>query len=149
MRVSEAGLALITRPRVGQGLEYLTQWNDRWGMFSLIGGRIEAGETFRQCCEREVAEELGLTPGTDFAVAAEPVRSPREYTAVSGSAGVETRYCVGLYVVELLQPAAHVRVAALPTNRWLTDDEVDSLVTDDGRRVSAQVRTVLSLFEVR
>src|SRR5438128_10124068 len=72
MRLSEAGLALVRRVGPDGAPEYLVQWNDNWQRFSLPGGHVEPGESFRACCAREVAEELGLSAGTDFRVAPEP-----------------------------------------------------------------------------
>lgn len=57
-RISEAALALITRTNALGHAEYLAQWNNNWDAFSLIGGHVEEGETFRQACLREICEEL-------------------------------------------------------------------------------------------
>jgi len=147
MRISEAGLALIERTRADGSAEYLSQWNDNWGMYSLVGGHVEVGETFRECCIREVTEELGLTLEADFSVAPGPIAPLREYVALSGSAKVETRYRVELYRVELAAHAAS-QVASDAENRWLTLPEVVAGVTDDGRPISAQVRTMFQLCGV-
>ena len=143
MRVSIAGLACIRRVGAA-GPEYLTQWSDRWGMFSLVGGHVEAGETFRECCVREIEEELELTVGVGFSIAERPFRSEVEYTAMSGGAKVETRYRVELFAVELTT-AAVARVNAKPANRWLTPAEIAAGTTTDGQPISAQVRTVFTL----
>lgn len=149
MRVSEAGLALIRRTGPGGTPEYLTQWNDKWQRFSLIGGHREPGESFRACCAREVTEELELTAGTDFRVAPEPVVPVCEYRALSGSAGVETQYRVALFEVELLTPEAIAKVDADPGNRWVREPEVRRHFTfTDRRAVAAQVETVLTLTGV-
>lgn len=62
MRTSQAALAIITRISSLGNPEYLTQWNNAWNAYSLIGGHVEEGETFQQCCIREVAEELVCGP---------------------------------------------------------------------------------------
>ena len=54
MRFSEAALALITRVNAQGETEYLTQWNEKWQAYSLIGGHHEEGESFRECCIREI-----------------------------------------------------------------------------------------------
>ena len=143
MRMSIAGLACIRREGPA-GPEYLTQWSAKWGMFSLVGGHVEAGETFRACCVREIEEELELTLGVGFNVAERPFRPEVEYTAMSGGSKVETRYRVELYAVELLTPAA-TQVDANPANRWLTAAEIAAGVTNDGKPISAQVKTVFTL----
>ena len=146
MRMSIAGLACIRREGPA-GPEYLTQWSAKWGMFSLVGGHVEAGETFRACCVREIEEELELTLGVGFNVAERPFRPEVEYTAMSGGSKVETRYRVELYAVELLTPAT-TQVDANPANRWLTAAEIEAGVTTDGQPISAQVRNVFTLSGV-
>ena len=143
MRVSEAGLALIRRVGADGSAEYLTQWSARWARFSLVGGHVEPGESFRECCVREVAEELELVAGVGFRVAPEAVGPVCEYRAVSGSAGVETLYRVQLFATELLTLEAHAKVNADPANRWLTEPEIRRHLTSADRRpVAAQVETV-------
>ena len=146
MRTSVAALALIRRA-APTGDEYLTQWNGKWGMYSLVGGHVEGEETFRECCVREVAEELGLSPA-EFAVAPAAVSPTLEYTAMSGGAKVETLYRVALFAVELRTPEAVAKVSAMPENRWLTLPEVSAGATTDGKPVSAQVTTVFTLSGV-
>lgn len=148
MRISEAGLALITRPGPDGTTEYLTQWSDSWHMYALIGGHVEAGESFRTCCVREVSEELELTPDIDFRVAPDPVMPLREYTAISKAAGVPTLYRVELYATELVTDEARKKVDARPENRWLLLSEIRKMFTVDGKPISAQVKTVLELFGV-
>ena len=40
MRISEAALALITRVNMRGEMEYLTQWNEKWQAYSLIGAHL-------------------------------------------------------------------------------------------------------------
>lgn len=141
MRESIAALALIRRIGAG-GTEWLTQWNDRWEAFHLIGGQKE-DETFRHCCAREVAEELGLVEGVGFRVADEPA-AHLEYVAYSRSARVETRYVAELFDVELLGDAADA-VARDPANRWVTTDEITAERCRDGRRVSETTGLLLGM----
>jgi len=145
MRVSEAGLALIQRLGPGGVPEYLTQWNEKWQRFSLVGGHREPAESFRECCAREVMEELELVAGRDFRVAPEPIVPMVQYQAVSGSAGVETLYCVQLFVTELLTPEASAQVIANPLNRWVSEPEIRRHSTAPDRKpISTQVETVLT-----
>ena len=111
---------------------------------AAAAGHVEAGETFRECCVREIEEELELTVGVGFSIAERPFRPEVEYTAMSGGAKVETRYRVELFAVELTT-AAVARVNAKPANRWLTPAEIAAGTTTDGQPISAQVRTVFTL----
>ncbi len=142
IRVSEAALALFQRHGPA-GAEYLTQWNDAWQCYALIGGHVEPGESFRACCVREIAEELELTPDVDFRVAIAPLRPLCEYTALSKAAGVETRYRVELYAAMMLTHAGETRVNANAANRWLTETEIRRHDCAAGKEISIQVETVL------
>jgi len=146
MRISQAGLACVRRDGP-TGPEYLAQWSAKWGMYSLVGGHVEAGETFRECCAREVAEELYLPPSA-FTVADSPLAPTVEYTTISGGAKVETQYRMELYAVDLLTPAAVAKVSAMPTNRWLSVAEILAERTTDDKPISAQVKTVFALSGV-
>lgn len=144
-RSSHAGLALIARVNAAGGTEVLAQWNERWQAWSLIGGHREAGESFRECCLREVEEELGLRREIDFTVAAAPISPTVEFTMFSKSARAETRYAMELFSVEILSTAACDAIDVHPLNRWLSAAEIAQRQTTDGRPVSEQVPRVLTL----
>lgn len=57
------------------------------GLWSVPGGRLEAGESLRECCRREVMEETGIAvePGPIVAVA-ERIRSGFHYVIVDFAA---------------------------------------------------------------
>jgi hypothetical protein len=148
VRISQASLALIERTGPGGATEYLTQWNDRWQAYSLIGGHIESGESYRDCCIREVAEELGLAPEVDFRVAPQPLGARCQYTALSQSAGVPTEYQIEIFATELLLPAAVATVSANPHNRWSSLADIQRGSTADGRTIAQQVVRVLGLIGV-
>lgn len=143
MRISEAALALITRVNAQDEAEYLTQWNEKWQAYSLIGGHREEGESFRECCLREVEEELGLKRIADFTVAAKSVGSTVDFTMDSMSAGEETRYGIELFRAEIASANVYDAVNAAPLNRWLSASEIENRMTEDGRTVSEQVFRVL------
>jgi 8-oxo-dGTP pyrophosphatase MutT (NUDIX family) len=145
MRISEAAFALITRVNAQGEAEYLTQWNEKWHAYSMIGGHREEGESFRECCIREVQEELGLVPGSDIHIADTPLRPADEFTEFSQSTQVQTRYSFELFAVEKLSAASMVTVDANRQNRWLTEKEIRELNTKEGQPVAAQVVRVLSL----
>ena len=84
MRQSIGAEALICRQDEGQAL-YLAQWNQRWQKYNFVGGHKQPDETFRQCLEREINEELHLQKDVDFVVAGEPLAHV-DYTSWSESA---------------------------------------------------------------
>ena len=142
MRVSVAAFALIRRRGPGGGDEWLTNWNDGWNALNLVGGHKRDGESFRDCCGREVAEELGVVAGVDFRVAPEP-ESRLDYIADSRRTGEKTAYTHG----SVRRRSAHRR-GPRPRRRrprpvWLSEREVRALRAADGRAVSATVEYVL------
>jgi 8-oxo-dGTP pyrophosphatase MutT (NUDIX family) len=143
MRQSVAALALIRRLGPSGEVEWLTNWNDKWAALNLVGGHQRPGESFRQCCAREVTEELGLTEDVDFQVASAPA-AHLEYTAESKSSGTATAYTMELFAVELLTAAARARVAADPATAWVTGQEIRAGRAADGRAVSATVLHLLT-----
>jgi ADP-ribose pyrophosphatase YjhB (NUDIX family) len=142
MRTSVAAFALFRRAGPDGRVEYLAQWNDGWDAFHLVGGHKRDGESFRACCAREVAEELGLVEGRDFRLAAER-RSHLRYAHWSKRAKAETDYTVELFDAELLGDAARA-VEADPRNRWLTEGDIRAGRCRDGRAVSPTMLRILS-----
>ena len=142
MRVSEAALALITRVNPLGKTEYLTQWNEKWQAYSLIGGHREDGESFRDCCIREIEEELGLKRDVDFTLADRPERPTYEYTAFSKSAQEVTCYQVELFSARIAR-SAMTAIEAIHDIRWLTVGEIQHRQTSTGRTVSEQIAIIL------
>jgi 8-oxo-dGTP pyrophosphatase MutT (NUDIX family) len=140
MRTSVAAFALFRRAAASRHVEYLAQWNEAWHAFHFVGGHKRDDESFRDCCVREVAEELGLVEGRDFRLAPER-RCHLRYIHRSESARADTAYTVELFDAELLSPA----VEADPNNRWLTESDIRAGRCRDGRAVSPTMLRILSL----
>jgi ADP-ribose pyrophosphatase YjhB (NUDIX family) len=143
MRTSVAALALFRRTAPAGRVEYLAQWNEGWHAYHFVGGHKRDNESFRDCCVREVSEELGLVEGRDFRVATEPHRHLC-YTYWSERAQADTAYTIVLFDAELLPPAA-AAVEADADNRWLTDSDIRAGHCRDGRAVSDTMLHILSL----
>jgi 8-oxo-dGTP pyrophosphatase MutT (NUDIX family) len=142
MRRSEAAVALIRRIEDGATL-WLAQWNAKWGAYHFVSGHKRPEETFRECLEREVAEELGLRADIEFRAAAEP-SAHLEFTAYSESAAVETTYTMELFEVELEGDGPRRAIAGDPRNRWLTEAEIGNARAAAGRPVSATMKRLLT-----
>jgi 8-oxo-dGTP pyrophosphatase MutT (NUDIX family) len=142
MRRSLAALALIRHTTDSGETVWLLRWNQRWQAFSFVGGHREDGETFRACCVREVAEELGLHDDGDCRVDEQPLKH-LEFTAWSQAAQEDTAYTFELFEVELRTLAARQQVAASPHNHWVTAAEVRAGRTGDGQPISPTVLRVL------
>jgi hypothetical protein len=143
MRTSVAAFALFRRAALAGRVEYLAQWNEGWHAFHFIGGHKRDNESFRDCCIREVSEELGLVEGRDFRVAFER-RSLLRYIHWSERAQTDTAYTVELFDAELLSSAA-ASVEAGANNRWLTESDIRAGRCRDGRAVSPTMLRILSL----
>lgn len=143
MRESLGGCALITGERDGQRV-YLANWNEKWNAWSWVGGHKHDDESFRECVIREVHEELGLDPATDYTVA-EREHKRLDNVAMSASAGAVTNYVLVWFAVQLTA-AAIARMADDPQVRWLTEREIIDLRTSDGQPVSS---TMLKLIETQ
>ena len=63
-------LAIIVETPEGVVLAHNRQWPV--GMFSLISGFLECGETSEECAQRETCEELGLEPGAPVLIGVYP-----------------------------------------------------------------------------
>ena len=145
MRQSTAAVALIRRQQRGQTV-WLAQWNPGWQRYHFVAGHKRPNETFRECAEREIGEELDLQKGSDFTVDEEPL-AHLEYTAWSEGAKAETNYTAELFQVELNGYAAWERVEANTANRWLSKEEIRSGHCGDGAPVSETMRFFLSKVE--
>jgi 8-oxo-dGTP pyrophosphatase MutT (NUDIX family) len=141
-RRASVGAAALVR-RIGPaGREWLAQWNPKWGSFHLVGGHKRDSESFRDCCRREVMEELELSDA-EFRVAEVPF-AHLEYEAYSRSAGEMTDYVLELFDVELNAGAAE-KVQTGPDNRWLREEEIIARACADGRPVSETTEKVLRM----
>lgn len=143
MRTSRAALALITRLDASKQTQYLTEWSDSWHAYSLIGGHVEPGETFRQCCHREICEELECDP-KDFKLQSSPLKGLR-FQEFSKAAGVDTHYHWEIFTAtpnkELL--------SRLPKScQWVYAGEVFAGKTTAGQPIAAQVRRVLTALDI-
>ncbi len=143
MRESLAAVAVI-RQRAGDQTLYLAQWNEGWQRYSLVGGHKHDDESFRECLIREVHEELGLTEGAHYRLSDKPP-AHLQFEAWSERASEQTAYTFEVFELTLADVESEsLRVInALPTNRWLTRDEVESGTTADGKSISATVSRLL------
>jgi 8-oxo-dGTP pyrophosphatase MutT (NUDIX family) len=145
MRQSEAAVALIRRVEDGQTL-WLSQWNPTWGAYHFVGGHKRPEELFRECLVREIGEELHLEPGADFLVRSDlPIHC--EFDAFSVSTRVDTHYIMELFDVELVSEEARCTVDADLQNRWLTETEIRTGTTLDGRPVSPTMIRLLKAWQ--
>lgn len=146
MRRSAAALALIRDAGVDGSERYLALWNERSRRYHFAGGHRRAGESFRDCLTRELAEELELSE-TAFMAPAEP-RLELRYEAVSESVRQPTEYHLAVFEVRLASADERRRVTALAGCRWLSAGEIRRGVAADQRPVSDNMRRVLDALGI-
>lgn len=143
MRTSAGALALITRVNSFGQTEFLTQWNEKWQAYSLIGGHVEDGETFHQACVREITEELNCT-AHEITAAPYPYATLR-FHEFSRSARQVTDYHWQVFVVRL---QAGVLQEPLQNDcAWVAADRIRARFTTDGKSIAEQVYRVLQAVE--
>lgn len=142
MRTSQAALAIITRVSSFGQTEYLSQWNNAWQAYSLIGGHVEEEETFQQCCIREVAEELECDEQT---ITATPYPyATLRFREFSRAAKVETDYHWQVFIVRV----SDTTLQQLPADcAWVGADRIRARFTTDGKPIAEQVHRVLQAVE--
>ena len=143
MRTSRAALALITRLDASKQTEFLTQWSDSWLAYSLIGGHVEPGESFRQCCQREISEELECDTRA-FKLQRSTLKSLR-FQEFSKAAGVDTDYHWEIFMAT---PSKELLARLPATCQWVYASEVFAEKTTAGQPIAAQVRRVLTALDI-
>jgi len=137
MRTSLAALAIIQ-----QQATWLVQWNEKWNAYSLIGGHVESDETFRECCEREIMEELECQANS-IKLSSTPYVALR-FREFSESAKVETDYEWQIFNAELDQAV----LQNLPSNcAWVTSTLIESGHAADDKPIASQVSRVQHAIE--
>lgn len=142
MRISNAALAVISRVATDVCTEYLAQWNHNWNVYSLIGGHVEAGETFRQACLREITEELECDT-TGIELAPYPYATLR-FSEYSRAAKQDTDYHWQVFVTRLPNTVLN----NLPTDcQWITANLIRSGSAADGKPIADQAKRVLKAVD--
>lgn len=70
-KINHSSFALITAGQ-GESRRFLLQWNSKWGVFNLIGGKIDnlKGDenSFLHAIQRELEEEMGIIYPQDYVI---------------------------------------------------------------------------------
>jgi 8-oxo-dGTP pyrophosphatase MutT (NUDIX family) len=150
IRRQYAAFALIV---IGQSpmRRYLLQWNPKWGVFNLIGGKAKGKreDALFHTIMRELEEEMGLRASTEFQVIRELASvqmaqySPREQRIKD--------YFFAIFEVDIF-PTLSINCKANTAIRWLSTehenilvsaDEIENLCTSDGKPISPTTKAIL------
>lgn len=149
----QSALALIAEG-VGEERKYLLQWNVRWSVFNLIGGKVDNdlgdnGSFLRALC-RELEEEMGLVMQQDCFVARELKHIFVRQHSRPDNQVKNYHFCV--FAVEIFPDLPlssnrpHTFARWLSTGRenlFVTAPEIARLRTYDNRPISVTTRTIL------
>lgn len=139
----------------GPERRYLLQWNARWEMFNLIGGKVENGkgdeDSFARTIRRELEEEMGLK-GPDECLIVSELRQIK-LRQFSCRERIVKDYHFRVFEVEIF-PTLPPMNGARPNfaARWLSTGsenvfvsgpEIEDLRTQSGRPISVTTRTIL------
>ncbi|MCB8925244.1 MAG: phosphotransferase [Ardenticatenaceae bacterium] len=138
----------------GEDRKYLLQWNSNWGMFNLVGGKVDNQkgdrDSFARAIQRELQEELGIRNPKDYRIVHEfkPVNkrqfSRREF--------VFKDYEFRIFQIELLprHPITREefdwyaqRFSTDRENVLVSRAEIERLRTIDNRPISDTTRMIL------
>ena len=134
--------------------QYLLQWNQRWGAFNLIGGkpaphRETDTDSLSRTIQRELEEEMGLCASTDFQILKQ--LGLVTMTQYSRREQQVKEYTFAIFDVRIFPtfPLTFRKNAAI---RWLSTgyenvfvsaNEINNLMTLDGRPISSTTRFIL------
>lgn len=141
-RESVASVAIIRQQRDNQPV-WLSQWNDNWDRYFLVGGHAGPREGAQTCIERELKEELDLGPH-EYSLNRRnpPPQQPLVYSAWSTSAWQDTHYTMSCFDVKLTDSSLS-RSKQNAANRWLTVADVRDERCADDKLLSPTVRLLL------
>ena len=138
----------------GEERKYLLQWNDNWGMFNLVGGKLDNGkedkDSFARTIQRELNEELGLISHKDYRISKE--FKPLYKRQFSRRQYVFKDYEFRVFQIELAprHPTTveeynlySQRLSSERENILVSRAEIERLRSNDNRPISETTRAIL------
>lgn len=152
-RVNHSAFALITIGH-GDSRRYLLQWNTKWGVFNLIGGKIDNtkgdGNSFIQALNRELEEEMGLKYPEDYNIGRELKHIYLSQYSQRHKIFKNYHFCI--FVVDIFPDLLIDKTKEHDFARWLSTGrqnvysskmEINQLLTYQNRPISRTTRVVL------
>ncbi len=138
----------------GEDRKYLLQWNANWGMFNLVGGKIDNSkgdrDSYARAIQRELLEELGLRSPKDYRIVWE--YRPLYKRQFSRRDFVFKDYEFHVFQIEFLprHPMSRSefewfaqRLSPDRENILVSRAEIERLYTNDNRPISETTRMIL------
>lgn len=151
--IQYSAFALIT---VDEGDErlYLLQWNDKWHLFNLIGGKLDNSKgdnnSLARTIYRELEEELGLRSQEEFLILNQVLDiDMKQYSHRENRSKL---YHFSVFEVDLFPRLPMSQDQRTYAARWLSTgrenifsskDEIIKLKTKDGRPISPTTKAIL------
>lgn len=128
-------VALIQHPEKLEA-SWLTFWNATRQYLDFVTAERLAGDSFRECLDREIAWVLDLRRGKDYLVSS-MARLHLEFPQQTSDG--ETTVAIEFFVTDLYGKAGWASVELNSQLHWLTCAEVLDGRTSDGRRLNPQL----------
>ncbi len=139
---------------IGEDRKYLLQWNANWGMFNLVGGKMdnekEDRDSFARTIQRELKEELGIQSPKDYRLIKE--YKPLQRRQFSRRQFVFKEYEFRVFQIELMprHPMTREefdlfgqRFSSDRENILVSKAEIERLRTVSNRPISETTRMIL------
>ena len=137
---------------------YLLQWNKKWGLFNLIGGKLDNNQgddcSLARTIYRELEEELGLKPEEECLIV--NLIQEVEMRQFSYREQRYKDYFFGIFEIDLfprlpISPERKISAARwLATesrNQFISREEIENLCTKDGCPISVTTRRIMQSIE--
>ena len=139
---------------IGEDRKYLLQWNANWGMFNLVGGKVDNNkgdrDSFARTIQRELKEELGIQSPKDYRILKE--YKPLQRRQFSRRQYVFKDYEFRIFQIELMprHPMTREeydffaqRFSSDRENILVSRAEIERLRTVSNRPISETTRMIL------
>ncbi|KAA3664044.1 MAG: PAS domain-containing protein [Chloroflexi bacterium] len=137
---------------------YLVQWNQKWGLYNLIGGKLDNDKgddcSLARTIYRELEEELGLKPEEECLII--NLMKEIEMRQFSHREQRYKDYFFGIFEVDLFPRLPMSAMRKISAARWLSTEninnfisrqEIENLCTRDGHPISVTTRRILQHIE--
>lgn len=131
----QASIALI-RHHEQPEQHWLAFWKESEQHFSFVVAERLEKESWRECLDRDLAWELNLRRGKDYLISS-MARLHFEEATVDRESSEPAKLEIEFYVVDPYGKAGRAAFDSLPDARWLSNDELRSGRSTDGKEIDS------------